>query len=875
MIQLRPMHILRVAAILLGAGCAVAETEAQPSAPSSLPDNLKVIGDMLYFAADDGVHGRELWGVGPGDGHTVRMLADVEEGALSSNPRVFQDAGGRLAFVAMRFVEGLEPWVYDPEQNQVFLVENIGPGRTSSDPCLGRMGNGVFFLASRSPDRLWAMNPHSLELTLLRNTGQLGEFPCGVLANGGFLCGATRLLYASNGTPEGTSLLFEAGAAWIQWITAIGDRAVFSASDADHGNEIFLTDGTPQGTGLLKDICPGPAGAGIAQMFGANTIAFFQADDGIHGSELWVTDGTADGTRLVKDINPGRPGSDPHYFAQGAGGVYFAANDGMAGKELWYSDGSGEGTVRVTNLSPGQAGAVWSLMNAGNRLYFCANSDAHGEEVFYTEGKPGDATLLSDIVPGPDGSGPANLTLFNDRIYFTCDDGLHGEELWLSDGTKEGTRLAMDIRMTVPTHAPSSMPQELTPLGTHLLFSADDLEHGRELWISDGKPGGTRIIEDIAPGTADSLPQNLTVQGTRTFFTAETASYGRELWVTDGTAENTGMVCDLISGAVGSNPFRLTTARNGVYFLAEEAAGTNRLYCTDGTTSGTSPVLLPEGSHLQASPLEVMACQDEVFVHAIGASERSLYRAVDLHQPLELLAVVRTAPTTRDLAASGDTEWLVGPPLKEKAEMALLLFSGERRTNATMPVTMGEQILFPAYSPGFGTELWKAEAGSAERQLAADLFPGQPSSGPAFLTPLGPMLFFIAEHPEQGRILWQTDGTSGGTFVANLHRTDSTRWPAIPAFEMAALNGQEALLTIRPPYLGGPADRELAVLSTKDQFPQLCICNIKSGGGIRKLHQLVQCGSRVYFACDDGVHGEELWVSDGTVDGTYLVRDIL
>ncbi len=36
---------------------------------------------------------------------------------------------------------------------------------------------------------------------------------------------------------------------------------------------------------------------------------YFIADNGEHGFELWRSDGTSDGTRMVKDINPGKSGA--------------------------------------------------------------------------------------------------------------------------------------------------------------------------------------------------------------------------------------------------------------------------------------------------------------------------------------------------------------------------------------------------------------------------------------------------------------------------------------------------------------------------------------------------------------------------------------
>src|SRR6184192_1010689 len=63
-------------------------------------------------------------------------------------------------------------------------------------------------------------------------------------------------------------------------------------------------------TTLLKDI--NPTGASNASNFVvAGNKLFFSANDGTHGAELWMTDGSPGGTKMVKDINPGSAASAP------------------------------------------------------------------------------------------------------------------------------------------------------------------------------------------------------------------------------------------------------------------------------------------------------------------------------------------------------------------------------------------------------------------------------------------------------------------------------------------------------------------------------------------------------------------------------------
>ena len=77
---------------------------------------------------------------------------------------------------------------------------------------------------------------------------------------------------------------------------------------------------------------PSGGGGGDANIEG---FSFLSANDGANGTELWFTDGTTEGTTLVKDINetPGAS-SNPNSPVKFKGAYYFQADDGVNGAEL-------------------------------------------------------------------------------------------------------------------------------------------------------------------------------------------------------------------------------------------------------------------------------------------------------------------------------------------------------------------------------------------------------------------------------------------------------------------------------------------------------------------------------------------------------------
>src|SRR6266516_2611712 len=274
-------------------------------------------------------------------------------------------------------------------------------------------------------------------------------------------------------------------------------------------------------------------GGGGAQSNAAPST-LFAANDGGGGIELWKTDGTANGTSLVKDINlvagnsfPGGSGLFPSEFVFFNGAWFCSVDDGMSGTELWKSDGTPGGTVQVKDINSTSSGASSSPRGFtvfNNALYFSADDGGNGRELWKTDGTPGGTRLVMDIapgmglvggIPGPLSSSPSGFTVFNNALYFSADDGVHGFELWKTDAAGM-TAQVMDINTT--SAGANSFPRGFTVFNNALYFAADDGTFGFELWTTDG--GGTALVKDINLN-GDSSPSGFTVFNNALYFSAD------------------------------------------------------------------------------------------------------------------------------------------------------------------------------------------------------------------------------------------------------------------------------------------------------------------------------------------------------------------
>jgi trimeric autotransporter adhesin len=544
------------------------------------PGNLTAVGGTLYFTADDGSNGTELWST---DGTTTTLAKDLFPGSVdmlpnSSFPQNLTAAGNQLFFTADDGINGRELWIRDAV-GDTHLVRDIRPGP------LGGVYNPGY-----GPGTSMAAAGGTLFFTA--DAGTTGEE-----------------LWKSDGTQAGTVLVKDLNSrtdSYPQNPVNVGGTLFFTVNDEVHGTELWQSDGTLAGTKLVRDINTTATGAGSypSQLTAVGNVLFFIADDGSHGLELWRSNGTDSGTVMVKDLNPGSANGFAGYgYASGAtlaalGGIlYFAGANGTTGNELWKTDGIT--TSLVADVNPTSTGGIpagsWpqDLTVAGTLLYFTADDGRHGRELWKCDGTT--TSLVADINTNstggiPASSSPQNLTAVGSTLYFTADDGTDGTELWSTDGTT--STLVKDINAGSAAGVPnSSLPQDLTAVGTTLFFTAEDGTHGRELWKSNGTPAGTLLVKDLdTTGEGSSSPSSLTNVGGFLYFAANDGLKGQELWKSDGTPGDTVLVKDIRPGPSGALPLgrqRFAVVGNTFLFVADDGGSGNELWRSDGTAAGT------------------------------------------------------------------------------------------------------------------------------------------------------------------------------------------------------------------------------------------------------------------------------------------------
>jgi ELWxxDGT repeat protein len=469
------------------------------------------------------------------------------------------------------------------------------------------------------------------------------------------------------------------------------------------GSEPWISDGTPAGTRLIKDINQSVGFDGIEDPIVAGDKLYFNGFVPQYGDELWVSDGTPSGTLLLKDIKPGELPSYPESFIEFNGSLYFTASDLYPGtlylgavqypSDLWKTDGSESGTVKIKNISTRFSSSIFPEKECPDKV------------------KLGDKFLFTAAIP---------------LVYDSCD-----VELWESDGTTDGTRLLKNIDPAVDMVNVFGKPNLYTPAGDIVFFAATTRETGTELWKTDGTTEGTTMVSDLCLGPASSLsydPQksNFISFNNSLIFTPFDSIYGYELWISDGSEQGTHLISDINPGTANSSVISPLTVNNIMFFGTDDGIHGTELWKTDGTESGTFLVkdIHPSGSG---------------FIRSIGVFEGIYFFVADdgIHG-WELWRSDGTA---------------------EGTSLFLDAWPGESSGGASSFILIGNKFFFTASDENLGIYLWTSD-GTPEGTMKVGDWPSSKINNTGKFVVLNNSIYFTAYYEDYGKALFRYDLSS-------------------------------------------------------------------------------------------------------------------
>jgi ELWxxDGT repeat protein len=876
--------LLCLAALPFGAALTAAPAGAQPAtlvrdidpglageAASSSPGNFFVLGQKLVFTAEEPGFGRELWAT-DGTAAGTAPLADLCPGECSAFV-VYLGGSRKLLY----FASAGALWRTDGTPAGTFALPASPAGP------LVRLGEKVLFFNYVSDQglELWTSDGTAAGTRLVTGAwpSDLKGSPLAFFAAGDrvfFLAPSAvglPALWVSDGTAAGTAMVFVIPAESApRLVTATAGR-VFFVAEAGGGEQLWTSDFTAAGTyAVTRFTTPSPFAATQALVTGATGVYFAADAGGTGGLQVWKSDGTRQGTVPVTAFTAEQPldALDPARAAEAGGRLVLAVADGTRGAGLWATAGS---PASFAPLGRMVVSRYTGLLAAGGRVFFRADDGEHGYEPWATDGTAGGTAMLRDICPGPCDSPVGLPVAVPGGVAFLARDPDHGTEVWTSDGTSAGT-----VRWTdLPADALDPLSFTAAVVGGRLFFPAADFR-GEELWVAGPGAEGGRLVADIAVAGSSSFPLGLTALGDRLLFTA-CDGVSREVWGTRGTPETS------VALTAGSDPegcgtrFADRDGPHGLISLVSTALFWSRdfeLWVTDGTSAGTvpspaqpTPMTSIHTVVWQSRLLFPVASGDMTQMWTTDGTAAGTRRAFDL--PADVGSYAAVAAVGADLyfglSRSGDETG--GLYRRDGGTGTIALVSPEPSFQAgpAPPAFLraGGWVFFVDDSG----RIWRTDGTPAGTSPipAQEIYPYDPF--PTDLTELGGDLYFFATLNGGNRGLLRTDNT--GTVLL-------AKFPIYPSLDPETREPRPAGLTVAAGRLFFAADdgihgRELWTSDGTIEGTSL-LADLYPGPQGSSPSSLVAAFGRLYFAAADPVHGRELWSSDGTAAGTLLVQDL-
>lgn len=792
---------------------------------SSPYDRMAVVGTRIYFTADDGVHGTELW-VTDGSAGGTRMVRDIRPGPLSSRPSALGAFGGQVYFGADDGVHGHELWRSDGTETGTELVVDLTPGSANSWISANASGVGTLFV--RAAERLYgsdgtAAGTHLLHSHLEQPYSNLRGGSFAVLPGGTAVFDACSLpvgpdqdceLWRSDGTIAGTFRIADLypgpGNSWPSGFEG-GDGTIWFTAETltptGSRRGLFRTDGSVAGTveiSLPTGVIPSTR---LSQAAVVGSSFFFAGWDAVHGAEPWITDGIS--AQLVADLNPGPAdsirtfgplwGLDRPNFVELGGALLFVADDGQSGTKLWRSEGTAATTLPLSDFDAAPSDAWFG-----------------GYQAVATPPVVGGRVLLS---------------------IFRSD---RGTELWASDGTANGTERIRTLNDSTSGFLHTTEVLETfveircqAPWRQGLLVTPLTGPGNGGWYYVDGVPGGAQLLAVWAVGgEGGGFPECASHDGLALAHLPDESEHA--IWSTDGTTAGTTLLLPLVSGSWVSSVPAFGTLRSAMFL----AYGSDRVLRFEG---GSTP---QEGTRIIAQGK---------FASGAGELGQSLFFG----------------------------GWSGLEVSDGVSEPTLLFAPSEGNPDVDDMTVVGSELYFSVWTEAEGSELWRSDGTLLGTGLVKALQPGPdgglqtrqtaeliglqaPESRVAVLGEAG--VAFVGNDGTTGFELWRSDGTEAGTVVvADIVPGTDGSWPR----HLASLGNGVVLFAAEHPTFGYELFRTDGTAAGTS-----VVRDLVTGVGSSVPDDFVVQDGVLYFSAWTREHGREAWRSDGTAAGTYQLTDV-
>jgi ELWxxDGT repeat protein len=789
--------------------------------PSTERTHFVTMGTQVFFVANDGTHGYELW-VTNGTANGTVMVKDIFPGEDGSEPTWLTKVGSLVFFAASNGISGTELWRSDGTTNGTFIIKDIFSGESGSNPrALTAIGNKLVFTANDGflGAEPWISDATSLGTKLIKDVvpNEGGSSPSDYVGvDGNFYFRVGSVIWKSDGTIGGTASVWGDPELELSYFPQafIGDELYFTEYDFSLGvQSILKTDGTVPGTTYVFSF---PSNPDITNYYNwlsvvDNDLFFgYSYEDrsqinndpdlpliaGIKIMKLNPVSGMFEDFLINEAFvyNPGAEYTSPiAYDFIKEGSSYFLVNT-LVGAVSILKKEAGSGVTLYEPIATFAVEAVKSIVPSHGKFYFQGYSDSDDFELWASSGTFASTHVVKNTYAQAS-SDPRNFILFNNHLFFQAKDG-SAINLWKTDGTTAGTTkvrpdvILEDKKMVVfngalyftasngtetelwKTDGTSGntvlvkqlLVAQIIPTSTTLFLYAYDDANGYELWKTDGTTNGTVLLKDIKSGTTSSLPANFTAFRDKLYFKADDGTSGSELWQSNGTPAGTIRLMDINPGTASSDPGDYNFAEHDgmLYFSANNGTEGIELWRTDGTPAGTQLFrdMIPGPLSSLASP-------------QVSLGERLIFRAFNIGDPIAKLWTTTTSGTITTLLIHNK---YVSDIKTDDHVTAYFSSENDLWKTGGIPSTTTRVADFPALSSVdvvigvidhkpylsvndevHGTELWKSKGTQATTFMVDDIYDGIRSSNPSSPVKFQNSILFAAENGTLGRELWRYD----------------------------------------------------------------------------------------------------------------------